>query len=329
MKTMPLYDIARSVAENAAKGPIFDEKIPERTKHKPVDFLGFSLHSRIGVAAGPLLNAKWVSLASQLGWDLLIYRTIRNRLHLGFPPPNIVYVERMGDHRVKILAEPPLSLADCSVTVSFDSPSPSQLELLEDINKAKGALQKGQVLVVPVVGDSVNDFVSAALLAKEAGAHIIEANYTSFYMSSDQVFEYTRKLSAALGTVPLIVKVGHFANHAQMEQILIAAAKGGAQALSGILPVPMEVVNDKGQCAFGEKRKTAGIAGGTIRPTALHFVRDAARIIQKEKLELTLLGCGGILLPAHFDLFFEAGADVALSGTGFLWDPYLASKYHG
>jgi dihydroorotate dehydrogenase len=45
-------------------------------------------------------------------------------------------------------------------------------------------------------------------------------------------------------------------------------------------------------------------------------------------LFLALLGCGGIMLPEHFDAFFEAGADVAMSATGLMWDPYLAMRYH-
>ena len=61
---------------------------------------------------------------------------------------------------------------------------------------------------------------------------------------------------------------------------------------------------------------------------AHHFIRDAAKIIAEQKLDLTLLGCGGIMRAEHFDDFLEAGAQVAMSATGFMWDPYLAMRYH-
>ena len=34
------------------------------------------------------------------------------------------------------------------------------------------------------------------------------------------------------------------------------------------------------------------------------------------------------MLPEHFDAFLEAGADIATTATGMMWDPYLALRYH-
>ena len=41
---------------------------------------------------------------------------------------------------------------------------------------------------------------------------------------------------------------------------------------------------------------------------------------------MKLMGTGGVTLPEHFDHFFKAGADVAMSAVGMMWDPYLAVK---
>ncbi len=73
---------------------------------------------------------------------------------------------------------------------------------------------------------------------------------------------------------------------------------------------------------------TSGICGGPIRQVALQFVHSAAKINAREKLDLTLIGVGGITLPEHFDLFLNAGAHAAMSATGMMWDPYLAARYH-
>ena len=72
----------------------------------------------------------------------------------------------------------------------------------------------------------------------------------------------------------------------------------------------------------------SGICGGPIRAAALDWVAQARKIIKEERLDLALVGCGGIMLPAQFDAFLEAGADVAMSATGMMWDPFLALRYH-
>jgi len=57
-------------------------------------------------------------------------------------------------------------------------------------------------------------------------------------------------------------------------------------------------------------------------------VQETRTIIDQEKLDLTILATGGITKAEHFDLFFNAGADIALSATGAMWNPYLANEYH-
>jgi hypothetical protein len=57
-------------------------------------------------------------------------------------------------------------------------------------------------------------------------------------------------------------------------------------------------------------------------------VKGCRDVIEQEKLGLTLIGGGGITLPEHFDLFYDAGADFAMTATGMMWNPYLAIHYH-
>ena len=69
---MPLYNINKTYLENLEEGPFFSEEIPKRAlppKNEWIEFLGVKLASPIGVPAGPLLDAKWVSLAGKLGFD--------------------------------------------------------------------------------------------------------------------------------------------------------------------------------------------------------------------------------------------------------------------
>ena len=343
----PIYDIEKGYAENAAHGPFFSSHPPKRPQsegpRRPIDFLGFALNSPIGVPAGPLLNSRWIALAAKLGFDVPTYKTIRSFAHPGHPLPNVLYVEQTGPHRARLLEEPPQSISQISITNSFGMPSKSPDFLLKDIEAANRSLGPGQVMIVSVVGTPgqgvsfSDDFTHVAQFAKEAGAKIIEVNFSCpnvdkaegcLYTNVETVYEYTRRISSAIHSVPLILKVGLFDTREQMEKVFSAAARGGARAIAGINTISMEVVDSHGRAALGEKRKTSGVCGSAIRSQALHFIRQASEINRKEKLGLKLLGCGGIMLPEHFDAFLEAGADIATTATGMMWDPYLALRYH-
>ncbi|MBS0603498.1 MAG: tRNA-dihydrouridine synthase [Verrucomicrobia bacterium] len=348
-----IYDIHKTYLENAADGPFFSGPLPKRAmppKEKWIDFLGHSVASPIGVAAGPLLTSRWVDLAGKLGFDIPIYKTIRSTEYPCHPLPNMVFVDTHGmiKHQAHpksatLVMSPSPHLEDLAVTNSFGMPSKSPQFLIEDIPRANASLQDGQVMVVSVGGTVrsdctfLEDFVKAAELAKNSGAKIIEANFSCpnidksegcLYMTPATVFEIGKAIVRAVAPIPVIIKAGIFSSEEQMRDVFIAAARAGIRAVAGINTVSMAVIDEKGQPALGPKRLTSGICGGPIREVALQFVETAAKINRREKLDLTLIGVGGITLPEHFDLFFNAGADVAMSATGMMWDPYLAARYH-
>lgn len=349
----PLYDIERSYAVNAAEGPLFSGPIPERiwpAEENWIDLLGHRVASPIGVPAGPLLTSRWVDLAARLGFDIVTYKTIRSQQHPAHPVPNMIFVdtdgpvmhegERRAAHRRRA---PPAQLADLAVTNSFGMPSKSPEFLLEDISRARALLHKGQLLIVSVVGSVrpdlafADDFVRVAMLAREAGASVIEANFSCpnvdtkagcLYMSPQTVQQLGSLLVKAIHPIPLIIKVGLFAEIGQMQEVLIAAARAGVRAVCAINTIRMRVVDEEGKAALGPDRPMSGICGAPIRAAALQLLQQMSEVNRQQKLGLTLLGCGGITLPEHFAQFLQAGADVAMSATAMLWDPYLALRAH-
>jgi dihydroorotate dehydrogenase len=339
---LPIYDIFKTYLENATEGPFFSEKIPSFEKAaRPIDFLGFKLNSPLGVPAGPLLNAKWIALAARLGFDLPTYKTIRSFPYLGHPLPNIVFVERLSPGKARKI-ERPEDTRSISITNSFGMPSMSPEFLMQDIEKANRSLSPGQAMIVSVVGTPgkgcsfVDDFVRTASLAKEAGAKIIEANFSCpnvdkqegcLYMNSETVAEFTKKIADAIRPVPLLIKVGSFGSRGQMQSVMVAAAKTGCRGVSGLNSVSMEIVERNGQPALGPSRLTGGVCGDAIREDALRFMKEAAAIKKSEKLDLELLGCGGLMLPEHLAMMLDAGARIAMSATGMMWDPFLAIHF--
>lgn len=349
----PIYAIEKSYLENLEEGPFFEGTIPLRIlpkEEKWFNFLGFKIASRLGVPAGPLLNARWAIFAAEMGFDIVTYKTIRSQPHPCHPVPNMIYVDTKGTLNLaraqEILMQaklPPKDLASLAVTNSFGIPSKDKEFLLSDIALANASLAPGQVMIVSVVGtpregeDFVEDFAVCSRIALEGGAKIIEADFScpnvttcegNLFENPDMVFEISSRIKKTIGSVPLVIKLGVIPDEAILHKVIVAAARAGAEAVCGINTMSMKVIKEDGKPALGEKRLKAGVCGSPIRDVALDFVQKTRKINDKEKLDLTIMATGGATHPQHFDLFFEAGADIAMSAAGMLWDPYLAARYH-
>lgn len=347
-----IYDIDKSWMDNLERGPFYSMTIPPRIvpdKSKWVDFLGYKIASRIGIPAGPLLNSSWIGFAADFGYDILTYKTIRTHDHPSHPAPNMVPVATQGQlipgklpASLQALTELPDDVTKMGITNSFGNPSRSPKYLKQDIALANSKLHEGQVMVVSVFGtphdnvSSEDDFAACAAFAKDCGAKIIEANYScpnvtgqegSLYSNPEAVYAFSSKIVKAIGDTPLIIKVGVFPDHATMQQTFVAAARAGVRAISGINTISMKVVDAQGNPALGANRANCGICGNPIHEAAIQFTQMARSIIDRQKLGMTLIATGGVTLPEHFNNFFHAGADFAMTATGMMWNPELANQY--
>src|SRR3989442_2778060 len=109
-----------------------------------------ALNSPLGIAAGPLLNAKWVEAYARLGYDILTYATVRSAYRPAWSLPNIRSVENQEPaavvtRRVRPRACPPLP-------VSLGEPSTEPDVWRKDVRRAKERIGPGQMLIVSVAG---------------------------------------------------------------------------------------------------------------------------------------------------------------------------------
>ena len=75
---LPCYDRSQAYEWNYEHAPIrWMSNVP------PVPgawrFCGLSVDSPLGIAAGPLLNGRWILYYASLGFDVLTYKTVRSR----------------------------------------------------------------------------------------------------------------------------------------------------------------------------------------------------------------------------------------------------------
>lgn len=78
---------------------------------------------------------------------------------------------------------------------------------------------------------------------------------------------------------------------------------------------------------FFPNRPMAGFSGDIVRDLALETVKQLVAIRTEEQLDFEIVGVGGIMKSEHFDLFFDAGATVALSTTGLINNHSLVQEY--
>lgn len=328
------------------------------------EFLGYKIASRIGMPACAVTTSEGIWLAARLGCDILTYKTIRCYAWPSHPEPNIAYIDRFlpltyddigktiiahnngscfANRFFKILMNEKTSednsmhSSDIAIANSFGNQSMDQDWTKNDIQKAKQSLLEGQILIVSIFGNTHDEWIKTAQLAIDGGADIIEANFSCpnlntnnepIYTRPEDIFSITQALVQTIPPqIPIILKCGIFTDHQLMKQALIAAANAGAKGICGINSVPMKVVNTDGTPTFGT-RTIAGISGIPIQELALDFIKTASLIIQKENLNLVLVGVGGITMASHFSTFFAAGATIALSATGMMQNPCLAAQYH-
>ena len=342
----PLYDISKTFEENFAQeylDRIQNYSIPSRSHWSSL--FGYPLASPLGVPACAIMTSKGITLASKLGFNVLTYKTIRNHSHAGLDYPNMCYVD--CDHQLTtaeiggpfhILNEQRKDFLALSNSFGISS---SELDWLKkDIAKARASLSEGQILIVSVLGSATEtktieqDFAATAKFAYEAGAHIIEINLSCpnidgglLYKNPELIFTIVNKVFHEI-PIPIIIKLGTFDSSLQMRASLKAAALAGARGICGINAVPIKVITRDNKPFFGSDRAISGLSGDPIRMLALQYITDAYAIIQEEKLDLVIFATGGITKHEHFQYFFDAGATVAMSATGMIWNPYLAVEYY-
>ncbi|MHB2016862.1 MAG: beta/alpha barrel domain-containing protein [Candidatus Xenobia bacterium] len=342
---MTTYRFDASYDDNYVEGPCYAGPPPARAAGgTAVEVLGRRLAGPLGIFSGPLLNARWVSLYAQLGFDLLAYKTVRSQAWPSHPLPNCAFVQ--SDMLSTRQAERPQFLvgtgtphpdpAHASMTNSFGMPSRAPDVWQKDVQTARASLGPQQGLIVSVVGRDVADYVHTARLAAQAGAHAVEVNLSCpnvvtgegcIYLDPIQSGLLAREVSLALGGVPLIIKLGYIEDSSLLARVLGETAPYIA-AVSGINTVSMEVRSEHGEPLLGADRRKSGICGEAIRACGLHFTEMVANWRARERAPVALLMGGGIMQPEHADEYLARGADVAMVATGAMLDPHLALAFH-
>jgi dihydroorotate dehydrogenase (NAD+) catalytic subunit len=316
-------------------------RIPEGPGARLFDYL---LNSPLGIAAGPLLNSKWVEGYGRLGYDVLTYGTVRSSFHPAFSLPNIRHVENREEFAVAVRRAS--VNGNMTIAVSLGHPSMEPDVWRKDVRRAKERIGRGQILVVSVAGTPepatqdlealIADYARCAGWAAEAGADVIEVQlaYPNPFADQPQIIFENIPLAAqilyrvrAAVSVPVIAKLGPF----RTPRALHETATKLAPWASGFVLVPAlrrRVVDEEGNAAFeGSGRDVADVVGTETFGTCSRQVDEMLAWRKAGAWDRAILAVGGITSVERAAWLLREGVDVALVATAALFDPLLAMRF--
>ena len=334
---LPRYDIAQSYDWNYAHAPNAPPAVEVPEYPGSWDFLGIPVNSPLGIPAGPLLNSNWILYYARLGFDVLVYKTVRSRERASYEPPNLLPVAateltREGmEIEADAGAERPHTWA-----ISFGMPSRAPEVWRADVERARRGLGKVQALVVSVVAspepgwtidDLARDFARCAVWAAESGAQVVEANLScpnvctqeaDLYLDSKAAGAIAAELRARVPRLPLVLKIGLFAR-AEQAEALVEAVSPHVNALSTANSITAVVRGE-----FGGLRR--GIGGAAISERCCDEMAALAGIVRRRESKLNLIGVGGVMNAADVTARLNAGANAVQLATAPMLDPEIGLK---
>ena len=339
------YDVGESYKFNYDRGPVFRSPPPPVPTVPIKHFLGLPVGSRIGIAAGLLLNSEWILGYAQRGVDILTYKTVRSAYRPCQQMPNWVFLREVDipDGPVHTIDAAELDApTKVSSAVSFGMPSMAPQQWRPDVAKAKQGLTDGQILIVSVVGtpgpagdgqELAADFARCAAWAGEAGADVVEANFScpnvctaegSIYLDAAFSRQIATSIRAAVGDLPVLIKAGQFPDEQAARRFLMAinGLVNGVVLVNGLTRA---IVDADGNPAFGADRPRAGVLGRAIHKPCVDAARQAVGICRRQNLDLAMVCVGGVSQVRDMADYFQCGAAAVMLGSSPMYVPDLAA----
>jgi dihydroorotate dehydrogenase len=349
MLQQPFYDPTKSYEENCQTGPFgafADGKVFADEGEPKFEFLGQKVFLPFGIAAGPLVNGRFVKAALDKGFDLPVYKTVRTKKYPCHPWPNVLSVKVNGNITLEKMSgglladenyEEPLSITNSFGVPSFN-PDFWQKDLADAVKYAK----PGQAVIGSfqgtVSGENekiyIDDFVMAARLVKETGAKILEVNLSCPNEGTGHLlcFDLKRTIKVVpaikneIGNTPLIIKLAYFAEQSVLEK-LINNVGHLTQGIAVINTMPSKIIDLEGkQILPGEGRLISGVCGAGIKWAGLEMVKRLKDLREQLDMKFKIIGVGGVMNAEDYHQYVLNGADAVMSATGAMWNPLLAQE---
>ena len=298
-------------------------------------FCGHPVGSPLGIPAGPLLNGRWCIYYASLGFDVLTYKTVRSSQRDCYAMPNLQPVQ-CGQLNGKQEHVAPVDSMQGTWAVAFGMPSSAPEVWRRDIEWTRDELPDAKVLCVSVVGtmqegwgihELAADYAKCAQWAIESGADCIETNFScpnvntcdgQLYLDEQQSAIVSEAVKSAIGSCPLIIKVGHFMDTQKIPPFL-SAVNQYADAVSMTNSIACKVGKSKSRMMFDSQPR--GICGRGIRDASIGQVGEFSKSIRDLESRMQIIGLGGIETAADVKNYLKAGATSCQIASHAMVDP--------
>lgn len=337
-----IYRADRSYAWNYGHAPLLP-RIRRIAPGQGARLFDHDIASPLGIAAGPLLNSKWIAGYARLGYDVLTYATVTSTFRPAYTLPNIRVVESREQAAVALRRAQTNGAVTLAVSLGMPSMEPDVWR--KDVRRAKDALGRGQVLVVSVAGTVppggdaealIADYARCATWAAEAGADVVELQLATpdpFAEHAQMIFENVPLSAQILYRVrtsigqPIVAKMGMFRAPRMLHETAtkLAPWTNGFALVHGVM---RRVVDEDGRAAFeGAGRDLAEVVGADTFAVCARQVEEMLAWRKAGAWDRVIFGVGGITSVERALHLLHEGADAALVATAALVDPLFATRY--
>jgi dihydroorotate dehydrogenase len=143
---------------------------------------------------------------------------------------------------------------------------------------------------------------------------------------TERSVKVAQAIKEVIGDIPLIIKIAYFKDEEALKE-LVKEIGSVVQGISAINTISAEIVDENGAQALpGEGRLRSGVCGHAIKWAGLEMVKRLKKLREELNYSYTIIGVGGVTIADDFFEYRDAGADVVMSATGAMWNPYLAKE---
>lgn len=261
-------------------------------KDLSIDFLGVHFENPFCLSSSPVGNCyEMCKNAYDAGWGGIVYKTLS---------PDHFVIDEVSPRFSQLTKEDTPFVAFKNMEQLAEHPMAQDLADMRRLKKE----YPDKVLIASIMGETPQDWTNLAKLVTEAGADMIELNFscpqmTSHTMGSDVGTNpelcKTNCEAVKKGTnLPVLAKMTP--NITTMIPVVKACLEGGADGVSSINTVKsitdIDLDNKVALPSINGKSAVSGLSGKAVKPIALRFLQQIRSAAGLEQLPVS--GIGGI-----------------------------------
>jgi len=281
-----------------------------------INFCGIKFENPFCLSSSPVSNhAEMCARAFDAGWGGIVYKTLglEESFKVVMPSPRLSVLNYMDKRFVGLQNAEQIT----------DRPIKDNIR---DIAWLKKNYPK-KVLISSIMGYTDEDWIRLAKMSEDAGADMLELNFSCPQMAHPSAGHRTGQDFHAVATFTEVVKKATklpvmakmTPNITDMIPVALAAKDGGADAISAINTIKaitdIDINNFTPLPNIHGHSSATGFSGPSVKPVALRFVSD---LYNSKPLQLPISGVGGIETWIDALHFLLLGASNLQVTTGIL-----------